>query len=128
MHFCIKCSNMLYISLSEQDGSLSYYCRNCGHIDSGINATNNCVSRTNLKKGAQSHTHSVNKYTKLDPTLPRISTIKCPNAECSSNKKAAGNGSNDNEIIYIRYDDANLNYIYLCAKCDTLWKTEQTSS
>ena len=120
MHFCIKCSNMLYISLSEQDGSLSYYCRNCGHIDSGINATNNCVSRTNLKKGAQSHTHSVNKYTKLDPTLPRIRNVRCPNAVCKTNEAGVKEPA---EIIYMRYDDANLKYIYICSTCDTSWQS-----
>ena len=29
----------------------------------------------------------INEYTKLDPTLPRITTIKCPNIECISNKE-----------------------------------------
>ena len=27
----------------------------------------------------------INKYTKLDPTLPRINTINCPNATSPSN-------------------------------------------
>ena len=30
-----------------------------------------------------------------------------------------------NEIIYVRYDDTNLKYVYLCAKCDKVWNTEQ---
>jgi len=29
------------------------------------------------------------------------------------------------EIIYVRYDDTNLKFVYLCAKCDKVWNTEQ---
>ena len=28
----------------------------------------------------------------------------------------------ENEIIYIRYDDTNMKYVYLCCNCDTVWK------
>jgi hypothetical protein len=31
------------------------------------------------------------------------------------------------EIIYIRYDEVNMKYVYLCAVCDTLWNTSQNS-
>ena len=30
------------------------------------------------------------------------------------------------EIIYIRYDDSNMKYIYLCSDCDTVWQTNET--
>ena len=55
-----------------------------------------------------------------DPTLPRISKVLCPNAECETNK-----GDAKREIIYIRYDDINMNYIYMCSTCDTIWKTDE---
>jgi hypothetical protein len=32
------------------------------------------------------------------------------------------------EVIYIRYDEVNMRYVYLCAVCDTLWNTLQNSS
>ena len=32
--------------------------------------------------------------------------------------------SNQREVIYIRYDDINMKYIYLCVHCDTIWKTD----
>lgn len=140
---------MYYISLGENN-NLAYYCRNCGQTDEIVNSENLCVSKTYLKSGEKSFSHVVNRYTKLDPTLPRISTIKCPNVDCVSNKhhqhqhKAAANERErerereketghehdriKNEIIYIRYDDVNMNYVYLCSNCDTIWKTEQTSS
>ena len=37
MHFCDKCSNMLYIRLLEEEAdSLIYYCRNCGNTGQPI--------------------------------------------------------------------------------------------
>ena len=29
----------------------------------------------------------------------------------------------EREIIYIRYDDKNMKYVYLCPECDHVWKT-----
>jgi DNA-directed RNA polymerase subunit M/transcription elongation factor TFIIS len=132
MHFCSTCSNMYYISITPEN-ELQYYCRNCGHIDNSIAADNICVSKINVKHTTtpQSFSQVVNKYTKFDPTLPRINTIRCPNDECPSNKilesaEAAGaKHKSQNEIIYVRYDDTNLKYVYLCAKCDKVWNTEQ---
>tara|TARA_B110000285_G_C14523932_1_gene337811 strand:- start:141 stop:488 length:348 start_codon:yes stop_codon:yes gene_type:complete len=113
---------MYYIRISSEDEeSLVYYCRNCGNEDNNLTKSNICVSKTQLKKGEQKYNHIINEFTKLDPTLPRINTIRCPTNECSSNKDEGA----DREVIYIRYDDTNMSYIYLCAKCDTVWKTEK---
>ena len=139
MHFCSVCANMYYISITPEN-ELQYYCRNCGHVDDTIASENICVSKVNVKHTTTPQTFSqvVNKYTKLDPTLPRINTIRCPNDECPSNRKSAlgnpggggGAEAEDNkekksEVIYLRYDDTNLKYVYLCAKCDKVWNTEQ---
>ncbi len=123
MHFCDKCDNMYYIRVSsEEEDKLIYYCRNCGNEDVNLTKNNICVLKTQLLKNEQKFNHIINQYTKLDPTLPRINTIKCPNSECSSNV-----GGEDREVIYIRYDDTNKLYIYLCAKCETTWKTEKNN-
>ena len=121
MHFCSECHNMYYLKVTAEDAnSLVYYCRNCGHTDNAPTTETICVSTTELKKKDQKFTHIINEYTKFDPTLPRINTIKCPNNECSTNK----DGSEDTrEVIYIRYDDINMKYIYLCSRCDKMWKT-----
>jgi hypothetical protein len=141
MHFCTVCANMYYISITPEN-ELQYYCRNCGNIDNTIAAENICVSKVNVKHTTtqQSFSQVVNKYTKFDPTLPRIHTIRCPNDECPSNKTSSSDASatgksgeaaggakkkSHNEIIYVRYDDTNLKYVYLCAKCDKVWNTEQ---
>ena len=126
MHFCDKCDNMYYISISsENENKMSYYCRNCGNEDDNISKESICVSRTQLKKTKQTYNHIINKYTKLDPTLPRINTIRCPNSECSSNVESSDNDNdkdNKREVIYMRYDDVNMHYIYLCSTCDMVWK------
>ena len=132
MHFCSVCNNMYYISVTPEN-ELQYYCRNCGNIDNTVASENICVSKLNVKHSTtpQSFSQVVNKYTKLDPTLPRIHTMRCPNDECPSNEgggSAGGAGAHNkpkSEIIYVRYDDMNLKYVYLCAKCDKVWNTEQ---
>jgi DNA-directed RNA polymerase subunit M/transcription elongation factor TFIIS len=111
---------MYYISIDPDDpNKLVYYCRNCGNKDSNISNDNVTVSKVQLKKSEQEFSHIINKYTKLDPTLPRINKILCPNADCSTNKE-----DTPREIIYIRYDDINMKYMYLCSTCNTVWKTE----
>ena len=134
MHFCTVCKNMYYIRLSgEAEDELIYYCRKCGHEDSGLIASldNVCVSRSD-KTTASSYDHIINKYTKLDPTLPRLHNIKCPNDSCPSNIEKAvetkegvesPNPSKPNEVLYLRYDDANMKFVYICTECDTVWKS-----
>jgi DNA-directed RNA polymerase subunit M/transcription elongation factor TFIIS len=112
---------MYYIRINEDDpNKLVYYCRKCGNEDLLLASENVCVSKTFIKKSEQSFNHIINKYTKLDPTLPRINNILCPNQDCSTNKDGK-----EREIIYIRYDDVNMKYVYLCSECDTVWKVNE---
>ena len=112
---------MYYIRIDGEDtNKLLYYCRNCGNEDNLLKIENVSVSKTQLKKSDQNFTHIINKYTKLDPTLPRMSKILCPNSACGTNTHETAR-----EIIYIRYDDINIKYVYLCSTCDTVWKTDE---
>jgi len=199
MKFCLECHNMYYLKVSDVEGEISntliYYCRNCGHEDSNIDEESICVSDMQLKRSEQNFTHIVNDYTKYDPTLPRINSIKCPNQDCDSNTmNGGGSGSYsgsakkkslkkhldsanksaadamasaadaekilneiekqeeeiekeegktksslaDNqimdydstkanrEVLYIRYDDVNMKYVYVCVHCNTTWKTDNS--
>jgi len=121
---------MYYIGVSVDDpNQLSYYCRNCRHKDETITEEGVCVLNAQLKRGEQKFNHIINQYTKLDPTLPRIYNVKCPNMECKTNHGKSEDGSDSksepNEVIYIRYDDDNLKYLYICVECDTTWKTNE---
>lgn len=121
MHFCSNCSNMYYIRINASDpNKLVYYCRKCGNENSLISSENICVSKIQIKKSEQTFSHIINKYTKFDPTLPRVNNILCPNSLCSTNTE-----SKEKEIIYIRYDDINMKYVYLCCDCDTIWKINE---
>ncbi len=121
MHFCSNCSNMYYIRINADDpNKLVYYCRKCGNEDTTLAAQNVCVSKTQIKKSEQSFNHIINKYTKFDPTLPRVNNILCPNVDCPTNKDGK-----EREIIYIRYDDVNMKYVYLCSECDTIWQIKE---
>jgi len=123
MHFCSNCKNMYYMRINVDDpNKLIYYCRNCGNENDVIAIENVCVSKTYIKKNEQSFNQIINKYTKLDPTLPRINTILCPNSDCTTNTK-----NTEREIIYIRYDDINMKYVYLCSTCDVVWQTNENN-
>lgn len=128
MHFCNKCENMLYIRLlGEESDSLVYYCRNCGETDATITKENICVLQSDIVLKEKAYLHEINEYTKLDPTLPRTNNIKCPNQSCSSNQSST-EGQEErtkNDVIYLRYDDVNMKYIYICTICDKIWKTSE---
>lgn len=118
MHFCSNCDNMYYIRIdADNSNKLMYYCRKCGHEDQSFTSDNVCISKTEIVQSEQGFSHIINKYTKLDPTLPRINTVLCPNPECETNTKGK-----EKEIIYIRYNEADMKYVYLCSTCDTVWK------
>ena len=127
MKFCVICNNMYYISLSAEphNDKLTYYCRNCGHIDTDTMVESVCVLNTKIKTNDLNFNHIVNEYTKYDPTLPRIYNIPCPNANCETNKN--NEKEVEKEIIYIRYDDNNLKFLYICVSCDTIWTTNKNT-
>ena len=121
MKFCSKCDNKLYMSISEKDGNrLVYNCRFCQNVDEDIDDDGACVLNSQLKKGEQRFNHIINRYTKMDPTLPRIYNMRCPNGDCRTNIEREERP----EVIYMRYDDDNMKYLYLCVECDSIWKTD----
>ncbi len=119
MHFCQKCDNMYYIKVSDDGKNLSYFCRNCGNEDKSIASETISISKQEFQSTEENFDMYINEYTKLDPTLPRIKGIKCINPECICNKDK----SIETDILYVRYNEDNLTYIYMCGHCDTTWKT-----
>ncbi len=122
MKFCSQCNNMYYIAInSENNSELIHYCRFCGHRDPSLSEEGICVMKTNFVQGETKINHIVNKYTKFDPTLPRIHGVKCPNESCDTNTKPGGK----TEIIYMRYNDEEMKYLYICPTCDKIWQTDE---
>ncbi len=127
MDFCKVCNNMYYIKIENENDdcdSLIYYCRKCGNEDNTtINMSKSILKQVINGNNDNKSTSYINKYTKFDRTLPRINYIKCPNSSCITNNSDFD--SNTKEIIYIRYDNISMKYLYLCSHCDTSWKTEK---
>ena len=125
MKFCKDCDNMLYLRLNNDSNNLIYYCRNCGNTYDETDKSEICVLNTHITQSS-AFSQDINEYTKYDQTLPRTKNIKCPNQSCKSNVSDSTDQSkqeNLNEVIYLRYDDINLHYTYICAHCDTIWNT-----
>ena len=127
MKFCELCNNMLYLTINEEvENQLNYSCRNCGFSELVKGVVS--LSTTTQSKCRRSVHDIINKYTKLDPTLPRVNTVHCANEMCETNQETTANEVQQNpierEIIYIRYDDADMKYIYMCCHCDSVWSTD----
>ena len=126
--FCEKCDNMLVTRIeivdakgpdgvsvdsdneSDSEGEqtrLVCYCRQCNFSIDNTETTKS-VYHNNYNMDNIKRTHLVNKFTAYDATLPRALGIKCPNAGCPA-KKA--------DIRYIKYDEDNMKYIYICLDC-----------
>ena len=120
MNFCKVCNNMYYIKLADdEDSSLIYYCKKCGDETSLLDEDSICVSKTYYNKNGQDVSTMINKYTKHDPTLPRIFNMKCPNKDCDTNQEGTEKKA---EIVSVRYDNDNMKYMYICKSCDFTWK------
>jgi hypothetical protein len=132
---------MYYIKINSEDGnSLIYYCRFCGHEDNEPAENGVVVLRTEYKKSEQQFSHMINRYIKYDNTLPRITNMKCPNENCDKqgdhkqgdhkHKEAKSQGDHkeantqEPSVIYLRYDEDNMKYLYICENCNTTWKTD----
>jgi len=116
---------MYYTRLGgDNQNKLIYYCRKCGHEDDTLSSDprNICVSKTHVKTTEATYRHMLNEYTNMDPTLPRVKNIPCPNAACPSRHGDEGKVA-ENEVIYLRYDDIHLKYVYICTNCQTVWKS-----
>lgn len=116
MKFCNFCSNMLYVSVSD-DNNLIYYCKNCTNKEE-INKDNGsvCIIDDNKIDDIAKYNYFINTNIKYDPTLPRVNNIECVNKDCTKKKDES------NEVIYLKYDFINMKYLYFCTKCDYFWK------
>ena len=124
--FCSHCENMLYIKIKEDDSNaIEFFCRLCNHVEPHISANSTILSSNVITQ--PNFSHIINEYTKFDPTLPRIH-MTCPNENClkeHTNKEQSGKQLDKVEVIYIRYDDKRLKYLYLCTECDFVWSNNQ---
>lgn len=117
MEFCLKCDNMYYMKKNENN-DLIYHCNFCGDENEDLLVKRNLkvYKYTKVTKAKDIH---INEYTKFDPTLPHTMNIKCPNQSCPSNKDT---DKLKQDVIYLRYDDNDMKYTYLCYHCNHNWE------
>ncbi len=127
MHFCDVCENMMYLNISSnenQEDKLSYFCQKCGtnktksSNNEEIQKNDNLIYFKNFDENTGS-TNVLNEYTKYDPTIPETDILQCPNDECDSNQ----NKNMRSQVSYVRYDNTNMKYVYLCKLCNTSWES-----
>jgi len=104
---------------------LQYYCRHCGYIETNLTKENVIVSISNITQKNIKPKFVINEYTKYDPTIPRIHHIPCVSKECPSIVKPEENPQN---VLYIRYDNDNLKYMFMCEYCNTTWSNDNNVS
>lgn len=123
MRFCPVCSYYLYLRMGrEKMDSLDLECKHCGYTEvmAPKSADEALILETNMGgSGAKGQTVSqLNDFTKLDPTLPRLKTIACPNQACPTQADPA-----TRDILYIKTDAKALKYQYCCTVCNTQWSS-----
>jgi DNA-directed RNA polymerase subunit M/transcription elongation factor TFIIS len=115
MEFCDVCENMLNLILDKKDGNLKYMCKFCSSSKNVGANFNPCVHKTNYGGNEKIfYEMFINEYTFIDPTLPRSKQIHCPH--CSKE-----DAHKETEVIYVRYNDSDMKYIYLCCECKSAW-------
>jgi DNA-directed RNA polymerase subunit M/transcription elongation factor TFIIS len=116
MEFCEVCDNMLYVK-SNEERQLVKYCKHCDHQKLETSQSAIKISQTIYSEDDLIYNQHVNKYLRYDPTLRRIKDplISCPNSKCTveDDKK---------QILYIKYDQQNMKYFYVCEYCGETWK------
>ena len=109
---CPICKYALTIRVNDQ--SLYLECKDCAYSEQtkGGLVHETLVKETNSK----SYEILVNEFTRQEPTLPYMKDLKCHNSNCPSNL-----GSQEKKVYYLKYNDIEMKYIYLCANCDQTW-------
>ena len=123
MKFCPTCRYYLYMTSTMGDvgGKLMMTCNNCGYNEE--NTAGGLLMMTDLQeKTAEGYKILLNEFTRSDPTLPHTNIIKCPNPSCASN---AENGV-PRDVIFMKYDQVNLKFLYLCnvKDCKHQWRSK----
>lgn len=118
LHFCPVCRNYLFAQIEKEVETdlqtLIRLCRNCGYKQTDVKG--GLVSEIIVgERSAESYKILLNEFTAEDPRLPHLhGTIKCPDPACRSHNSTS-------DIIYMKYDQVNLNFLYICYVCKFTW-------
>lgn len=115
MKFCPKCDN--YLSLDTKTGALMRICRTCGYAEEDTQG-GLAVETIVQERSSEGYKILLNEFTRHDPTLPHVKTLKCPRTICTTNT-----ANQPRDVIYIKYDPVNLKYLYICNVCGEQWRS-----
>ena len=129
MRFCPVCDYCLFLKLGiaakgEDRTALvttvDLNCKKCGYTEpmKPKSTADALILETTTNISKKKMVSQLNEYTKLDPTLPHLKTIPCPNEECESNLDESLR-----DILYIKVDAKNMKYQYSCLVCETQWSS-----
>lgn len=115
-NFCDDCDNVMYLYLDKEPEipELYLYCKACQNKKKYQgNLLYNNDHNIDLSESINN-----NKFINYDITLPHIKSdnIKCPNEQCKSITDKL-----QSDIIYMKYDNNNMKYIYTCNYCSQKW-------
>ena len=101
--------------MSDGSDELYYCCKTCSNKYKIKDVTKKVYTNDNNKVDS-SESINKNRYITHDITLPSVKNnpnIKCHNELCDND---------ETDIKYIKYDDADMKYIYICNHCGSKWR------
>jgi len=117
MDFCDFCNNMYYIKETEEK-SLVFYCKNCGSqkdISSENDINSKKIMSTDYEAANSKYLQYLNPDIIHDHTIPHVNNVICANKDCSKDPDVG------NDVMYIKYDNTGIKYIYHCVHCKHFW-------
>jgi hypothetical protein len=107
----------MFIMNLQPDGKLFWRCLSCGTSEEQVGG---CMLMETLvqERASEGYKILLNEFTRQDPTLPHVKSIKCPSEGCSSNGAGA-----ERDVIYMKYDPVNMKFLYVCNVCGYTWRS-----
>jgi DNA-directed RNA polymerase subunit M/transcription elongation factor TFIIS len=116
IRFCPTCR--YYLFLQSGSNTLQRLCRNCRYTE---NDEKGGLVMEQSSETSEGYKILVNEFTRYDVRLPHIvKTLRCPEPACKTNQ-----GEAESDILYIKYDAANLKYLYICTGCGYQWVSKR---
>ena len=113
-NICKNCDNFMF-TYTDKENNIYNGCKECGNK---TKIEEKCIYKTKYKVDISSILNT-NPHLLQDSTLPKIENnpnIKCPNSDCETNTK-----NKMCSISYIKYDEENMNFMYICDTCGQKW-------
>jgi DNA-directed RNA polymerase subunit M/transcription elongation factor TFIIS len=109
---------MLYPNIVEDGAAMERICKNCQYIEKDTEG--GLIKEVIIGGGASVKKKILddNEFIQYDPTLPHVDNIKCPSNECPTNS-----GTEKPDVIYIKYDQEAMKFLYICNVCNNRWKS-----